>query len=572
MITQVGDDIPIGNGKVRTNFVVPKAQVNQALKQAGLSEIKVNDVIFLSSIFEVLHDGKRYGDLKYSLKDISTAEYWADPDSFGQYYDLEVPFQGSPVDIYYIREGGTINDYLKHERLDDAEENQEAHYTFSNPFYYSKSKYVLLKTYITTTTDPSKKDVQEVADGFEGDVTRTVTVDDSGIQIIAEYREVPPKPAEGKGKCKWTIEPPSLIATPRSAVLNPEASGKILADDGSNENIHFDATRAIPTSEHLYGNVLGLNYLYQHTFGNQKGKIRYDCEVDMVYVLEWKQKQEPTEDADGNPQPRPDITVRDNAEKTYTFNFYRDYSYWEIKQLEIYGINRAEMFNYALPQGEIVISPQGYSPPQVQLDHSEDVEQHVTPSDTEDINYTPPVVSSQGYTKPTPPDDTNLLKGMAEAQTAEADVNNDLLQFNEVTVMKDDVVKVNGPTPSKIPTPTLIGDKVLYKDHQLIDSSLLNRADNPSTGTLYYDMLPEEVDGYGDRSFSIPNINQTTVHTPVVNYSAVSDDQRHNQKTSPNVNRSALILERPFIVKIPTERQHLNDASYPGYGDRDYAK
>ena len=36
--------------------------------------------------------------------------------------------------------------------------------------------------------------------------------------------------------------------------------------------------------------------------------------------------------------------------------------------------------------------------------------------------------------------------------------------------------------------------------------------------------------------------------------------------------RSALILERPFTVRIPTSGQHLDVGSYPGYGDRDYAK
>ncbi|MGP3784014.1 hypothetical protein [Paenibacillus sp. 1A_MP2] len=57
-----------------------------------------------------------------------------------------------------------------------------------------------------------------------------------------------------------------------------------------------------------------------------------------------------------------------------------------------------------------------------------------------------------------------------------------------------------------------------------------------------------------------------------MNYAWVSDDQPHNQKTTPNINRAALILERPFIVRIPTSGQHLDAASYPGYGNRDYAK
>ena len=49
----------------------------------------------------------------------------------------------------------------------------------------------------------------------------------------------------------------------------------------------------------------------------------------------------------------------------------------------------------------------------------------------------------------------------------------------------------------------------------------------------------------------------------------MTDDQAHNQKTTPNPNRSAFILDRPFTVRIPTSGQHRN---IHGYGDRDYAK
>lgn len=81
--------------------------------------------------------------------------------------------------------------------------------------------------------------------------------------------------------------------------------------------------------------------------------------------------------------------------------------------------------------------------------------------------------------------------------------------------------------------------------------------------------MPGNINGGQNQEFPIYGINTVTVHTPVVNYSSVSDDAAHNQKTNPDAGRSALILERPFTVRIPTSGQHV---SYPGYGNRDYAK
>ncbi|BFH64532.1 hypothetical protein PAJ34TS1_51240 [Paenibacillus azoreducens] len=97
----------------------------------------------------------------------------------------------------------------------------------------------------------------------------------------------------------------------------------------------------------------------------------------------------------------------------------------------------------------------------------------------------------------------------------------------------------------------------------------MNKKDTPSSGKIAYDLMAGNINGGENKEFPIHGINTVTVHTPVINYSSVSDDKAHNQKTNPNYSRSALILERPFQVRIPTNGQHVN---YPGYGNRDYAK
>ncbi|WP_223868721.1 DUF5704 domain-containing protein, partial [Paenibacillus sp. UASWS1643] len=96
-----------------------------------------------------------------------------------------------------------------------------------------------------------------------------------GTNVVGVYRKVttviPDDPIpDGKVACKPNINPPNEIASPQVEYMDPGAQGHILEDDPTN-GIHFDATRGIPTSEHLYANTWAMNYLFQHTFGKQQG-------------------------------------------------------------------------------------------------------------------------------------------------------------------------------------------------------------------------------------------------------------------------------------------------------------
>lgn len=371
----------------------------------------------------------------------------------------------------------------------------------------------------------------------------------------------------GSGSCSWTIASPSQGSSPQTSYMNPNATGVIRADNRGNER--FNVLQGIPTSETLYANVFANNYIFQHTFANMSGKVNYSCSVDVTYVLNWKVKQPDKCDAEGNCTPQPDKPMTETTTRTYTFTLQRDYSYWEIKNIEVYGIDRASVSNYALPSGGTVfLYPTGYSAPTLSTTHSSSASDHVRPKNTGTISYNPPAING-GYSKPSPPNDQSKLKSMAESQTGDPDVRNDTVTFNGSTIMNGNWTTKTGPTPGKIPAPSTIGANVLYSSGLNISSSLTNANNTPSSGTIYYDIVPGYVNGGSDKQFSINGINTVTVHTPVVNYSSVSNDSAHNQKTVPTAGRSALILDRPFTVTIPTSGQHQN---YLNYGNRDYAK
>lgn len=405
--------------------------------------------------------------------------------------------------------------------------------------------------------------------------TMTVTVTNEGCTEGNCGDEGKPS---GGGVCGYTVNPPSEISSPSSAYMDPGAQGHILGDDTANGR-HFDATLAIPTSEHLYANTWAMKYLYQHTFGEQKGTVTYNCNVEVTYVLKWKEKQPDEVDEEGNKTPQPDIEKTETENKSYRFTFTKDYTYWKINQLEVYYIDGATMTNNALPGGKVDLSPNGYISPSIQVEQSDQVEEHVKPKETGDITFVPAIVDKGGYSKPSPPDDTSRLKSLAESQTGKPDVKNDAIRFSfegsTTTVMDGSIVSGNGPVPSTIPNPSKIGsykstgEKVLYQDRLLISKTLINEANIASDGTITYGLLPDSVGGSGAKTFPVSPINNVTIHTPVINDSSVTDDQEHNQKTNPNMDRAAFILDRSFKVRIPTSGQHTN---YPGYGNRDYAK
>nr|WP_260866459.1 DUF5704 domain-containing protein [Paenibacillus xylanexedens] len=592
-ITQV-DEKDNGDGTVTTLFEVPVDKVNDALENAGLETISNGGQIWFSSIFHVLHGSREDLTDHVSLQSIKNAESWADPSRFRQYYDIPITMNAYyPVTKIYRTSEGVEMFTAKIENNASPDRNWPVgqrvdEVSLDKTYSFQGNSYKLVKSYVQSKRKLNEQNFVQTGDPDLNTTLwkRNFTNYLGGTNVVGVYRKITTNPVDpepdGKAACSPTINPPNEVASPQTAFMDPGAQGHILADDPTN-GIHFDATRGIPTSEHLYANTWAMNYLFQHTFGKQQGTITYNCEADLTYVRTWKVEQPDLPGPDGTTIPQEDTEDSDTVDVTYNFSFERNYSYWKINNVELYFIDQAEMENYALPDGErITLYPQGYTPPELEMEHDEDVEIHVMPKETGEISYVPPVLASDGYEPLDVPDDEGLLKGMAEGQTGPPDVKNDALDFmwegSSTKVMDGSVVVENGPDPTQIPAPTKIGsykntgEQVLYADQLLIPQTRLNKANTESRGEIQYALHPTTLGGSGDKTFPVSPINTVTVHTPVVNYSLVSDDQPHNQKTVPNMNRSALILERPFTVRIPTNGQHLESGSYPGYGNRDYAK
>lgn len=78
---------------------------------------------------------------------------------------------------------------------------------------------------------------------------------------------------------------------------------------------------------------------------------------------------------------------------------------------------------------------------------------------------------------------------MAETNTPQSKVNNDLVKFNNQTIMDGAEYTKDGPNPSNIPNPTKVGRDVLYKPGNMISSTLLNRESTGSSETFLMNCL-----------------------------------------------------------------------------------
>lgn len=368
--------------------------------------------------------------------------------------------------------------------------------------------------------------------------------------------EPPPDPEEPAVVCG----PPASAGVQTGSLMNGSAVGKIKADNRGSEK--FEVAKGIPTSESLYGVVQARTYLYNNKFEKFTGTCTFTVPVSKTYNLKWEEEEQ-YDNSKGETKTR---KVKKSSTVTVnpSYEIVRPYSYWTIPELQAFKIDHAKLQNYAFEGGEIVIRPgSSYNSPTMKL---ETYEEHLEPP-VPVSGHAPSQTIDGGSSEPDVPNEN--LKSYAEAATPQLNVRNDDLDFNNTNIMDGTIVKTNGPTPGKIPTPTSIDANALYKPNNMIPKTKANRADNESTGTIRYLPLEGSLGEPDEQVQPVGDLNPVTVHTPVVMYPAVSNDKQHNQRVSPASDRAALVLDRPFTVTVPTSGPHRD---IRGYGNRDYAK
>jgi hypothetical protein len=377
---------------------------------------------------------------------------------------------------------------------------------------------------------------------------KTVT-DTHKITVSSGCSSTPP---DVGSSCPRVIGSPSNGSNYTKVGLTPTTTGSISAEGT------YDVSKGIPTSEKLKVESSTNEYLFNQDFQQKKGDVKYTVDIVKGYKLKWTETVK-TQDNLGNP-----ITQKEQREriayvkKSYTVD--RPYSYWLIDKYEVYGLKHAYFDNYALPNEEVTI------PYNKQLlafgNHKPNVQDHVFPAECEPVDKGIQTIDG-GNSEPSLPNEN--FTSDAEKAVGKNQVKNDKATFENTTILKDSLTDTEGPSPSSIPNAPQVK---LEKGNILISSDKRNKANTVTLGLNLYTEVFNLGGKGGDQYSIIEDLSSVTVHTPVVIYGRTSNDKEFNQKTKPS-GENAFILDRPFTVETPTSGQHV---SYPGYGNRNYAK
>ena len=289
-------------------------------------------------------------------------------------------------------------------------------------------------------------------------------------------------------------------------------SGVIKADTRGKEL--FDVSQGIPTTENEYTCVLGQKYLVKYSLTKTSGKSTYHRSWSEVTGYDEK----------GNPI----MQIRTATDTRY-------YSYWKVSNLSVYAIDHAEVLNYSFNGNKVVLKPNNYKAPTVKLEES-------------------------GGIKLKPQGSLNSSKEFTYYKVA-----NDTLIIDGHTILNSEQKKTSTPAPSNIPQPGIINNTVLYQSGLTIPKDKQN-GDWKSEGKLVYRRVTG--DGAETLEFDV-DVNNVVIHTPTVCYAKVQNVKEWNQMIYPNKTKVSLVLDRPFMIKLPTVGQHKN---YKNYGYRDYKK
>lgn len=386
------------------------------------------------------------------------------------------------------------------------------------------------------------------------------------IYIFFYYEgEAPPQPPTGGGDSSGED-------------LDPSVSAVIRADNRGSEK--FEVLDGIPTTEDLYVQVDAKEFLYKYSFSNITGTKDYNITVSKTYNLTWKEDHGHYEtchhdDKDGNctSDCHEDwvsnwVTFNDTETVSNTYTVSREFAYWIISELQIYGIDKSIVNNYALPNGEtITLYPSGYSKLNVSVNADSSESAHIREPQFNGSITMPSESIDGGTSKPSVPSED--WTSIAEEAVKEIEVRNDRLEINGSIIMEDSWQEKQTSSPNSFPTPNMIDENVLYKNALTIEAEKRNKDSAPSTGEIHYSLIASVGGGSQFLTYPIEGINPVTVHTPVVCFPSVHDDKDFNQKVKPDMSRVSVILDRPNSISIPTVGQHL---SILGYGYQDYAK
>ncbi|WP_313133450.1 DUF5704 domain-containing protein, partial [Anaerocolumna sp.] len=376
------NEVPSGNGKVDVTFTIPKDIVDRVLVKFDYDPIKEKDLIYFNGIIQVYHGTTPVGEPHETRFSIEDAENWANKDDFADRFNVPVEFHPNPAPqpvkierLLYRSDGNHISydikDYeARPERTlfstnyyGGLDSNGRETATIDGKIEYNGETHYLYRVYYHNMGEAPPRKVlgnRKTAinpnvdyNGWVSELSyvrnREFLVREGGLKVVAMYRRMPGIPEPGQDGVDTKIK--------QYEVVDPTA---VIAAD-SRRNEQYEVTDGIPGTESVYVNAFSSKYIAGSTFTRRYGKKTYNVSVKKTYTLTWTETDPKTK------EPIPKESVRTI---TYQYPVEREYSYWIVSALGVYGINNAVIENAALPGGSVTLTPIGYSPPTVSYNHN----------------------------------------------------------------------------------------------------------------------------------------------------------------------------------------------------------
>ncbi len=372
---------------------------------------------------------------------------------------------------------------------------------------------------------------------------------------------IPPRP---------TPVPTPIPADDISVYLDaPSPNGVI---DGDNYGAkYFNSEKGIPTTESQYVYVKTMDYLLGYRLVNRTGKMSYSIKVTKNYTLNYMTA---TPIKFGSPKP---VSITESRSQIISVD--RAYSYWEIERLDYFYASSAQVYNYSLPGGGVVLNGNMtyLKIPSLCTWHNSSLLAHVMPPEqvSSGITLDGGTISSSSSTKPSIPYED--FSSYAWSGTSEASVKNDSIVFDGRVVMSDTVTRKIAPSPNVSSFVQCSGnchDKGLFTDNKIIDAEKEN-GNYSSSGSVTYALHAASVNSHSvTKTFNVP-VNNVVIHTPVICRPVVSGDNgKWSQLIKPQPGAVQVVLDpdttlNDFTVKISNTLEHSDRL---GYRIRDFSR
>lgn len=577
------DRVDSGNGNYKITFTIPKKVVDQALYDAGIMDKGEADTIYLNGIFRVVRDGVMGKTAYWTLQGIKKAESWLNPNDFNDRFDVKLPFTTAsyPVHIRYITSSQTVIEESKQKQKVKGGKSTQVKLEKEKEF--EGKKYQLYRSYYSYLNRPAKKlGSLKLADGasLSSVRNREAVVKDGGVVFVAMMKA--PKPS---AETPETPEQEERIQEELPDALD----GEVLVEAEERGAEKFSAEEGIPGTERLYINGWCPEYLRSYEFCRRYGSKMYPVHVSRTYQLRWTETTSSTNPDTGETETHA-ISRSRSQTVSRTLMVEREYSYWTIANLRLFVPKRLQVVNRALPEEKAELLANHPRLPKVEYQVYGESDQHlIEPSYSANLTLSQVTVYGGSSCPSVPSED---FMPWAKEHVPQIRVRNDRLIWNGEVVMEERYLEQKTLMPRECPESERdVGENVFYQKGYGILASKKNGV-YPSKGSFEYQCLlhleekqpakgivgQELSSGYDDSKVSekgqsivypAGEINDVTVHTPVVCFAQIEDKFADCQMLEPDMSRCSLILGLPFSVNFPLTGQHKN---IPGYGYQDYQR